>query len=304
MSRPFAPPDAPPSVLPRWNPFAVLMLMLMLMFVWRFTIECGLGLLIVAMALINGVPVQTLTDNPESLLRADVLAIGTTVQLVGMVVLIGLCLRIAGAEMRESFATRGTRWPLFGIAALSGLVVGLFPSWINERLIELMPNGNMALQQQIADSLSEGPMLGRVLMVGAVAVIAPLFEELAFRGGLWIAVERASHRMLGDRPERLRTAQFVTFIVTSLMFAAYHLDPVHVLSLLPTAFLLGWLRLTSGSVWPGVLCHFANNGLAVLMVQFLDDSGGSTPLWLALLSLTATLTFGALAWAMRAQESA
>jgi membrane protease YdiL (CAAX protease family) len=54
---------------------------------------------------------------------------------------------------------------------------------------------------------------------------------------------------------------------------------------LATGLLLGWLRWTSGSVWPGVLAHFLNNGLATVLVVGGIDSEWTAPWWLAATAL-------------------
>ncbi|MCO4743857.1 MAG: CPBP family intramembrane metalloprotease [Proteobacteria bacterium] len=306
MDRQFDPPEAqPPSVLPSWNPLTALLFMLMCMFAWRVTVECTLGLLTAVGALLSGVSAAQLAESPESILRADAVAVGTAVQLIGMVLVIAFCLRMVGWNLGEGFAARKSKASLLGIAGVSGLAVGFFPGWISEQLLKLIPEDfDMAMNEQIIEWLTSGPPLGRALMLIAVVIIAPIFEELAFRGGLWAVTERAAHLMLGDKPERLQAARMAAFVATSFAFAAYHLDPIHVLSLLPTAFLLGWLRLVSNSVYPGIVAHFANNGLAAVLSHLPQDPSESTPLWAALLSLLLTLMFCAIAWMLRERETA
>lgn len=163
---------------------------------------------------------------------------------------------------------RSTAW-WFGAAA-AGAVVWVFPSWMATQIVDRLPPALQAhfgtgLEMIAASLRSESP--GRVLMVIAVAVGAPLFEELIFRGFLWSVVARTSRAATSDvsgDPGARGDSQ--AFVATTLLFAAYHMDPVHVVTLLPTAILLGWLRLRSGSVWPGVVAHFVNNALAAALV--------------------------------------
>jgi hypothetical protein len=60
-----------------------------------------------------------------------------------------------------------------------------------------------------------------------------------------------------------------TLIVTTLAFAMFHLEPVHVIGLLPTALYLGWLRMRTGSVKLCIVVHAINNGLAVILGRLL-----------------------------------
>ena len=197
-----------------------------------------------------------------------------------------------GARWRRTFAVRPPAAPLLVGGALAAITVGLFPSWIAERLMEIMPEGYQGTLDMIPELLASGPVGDRALLALSIVVGAPLFEELVFRGYLWSVFERVA-------------SPVVALVATSLLFALFHADPVHTVSLLPTAFLLGWLRLASGSVWPPVAAHFVNNGLgAVIMFTADPDVEGSIPLWLALLGLATTCAVCALAWQLHRRREA
>ncbi|HZA52493.1 MAG TPA: type II CAAX endopeptidase family protein [Myxococcaceae bacterium] len=85
------------------------------------------------------------------------------------------------------------------------------------------------------------------LIVSGVIVAAPLCEEYFFRGVLQRALIEA----------RLRAAWAVA--VSSIVFSAIHGDPVGFVARLELGLLFGWLFWRTGSVWPGILAHAANN---------------------------------------------
>jgi len=148
-------------------------------------------------------------------------------------------------------------------ALLGGLLVWIWPSWFAARLIDW--TGLESSVVSIGELLT-GPLDEIGAMVAAVVIAAPLAEELLFRGYLWRLVEDASG------------SGRIAFVLTTLLFALYHMDPIHVLALLPTAAFLGWLRWTSGSLWPAILAHFVNNLAAVVVVRVLpEDSLGPVP---------------------------
>lgn len=125
----------------------------------------------------------------------------------------------------------------------------------------------------LAEAVQSRGLVGGLLLLGMV-VLAPLGEELVFRGALWRALEP-----LGPR---------VALVVTSLCFSAVHLDPLHVIATLPLAFFLGWLRHVTGGLQACVLAHFLNNGLWWVSAQIgLEgpDPWIATPLALAALAL-------------------
>jgi membrane protease YdiL (CAAX protease family) len=91
----------------------------------------------------------------------------------------------------------------------------------------------------------------------ALAVLAPLVEELIFRGLLygWLAS---------------RWGTIVAWIVSSLAFAAAHVELAHVLLVLPLGLWFGWLRRRTDSLWPSLVAHMFNNGLAVAAAVLLN----------------------------------
>jgi membrane protease YdiL (CAAX protease family) len=81
-----------------------------------------------------------------------------------------------------------------------------------------------------------------------IAVAPGISEETLFRG----YVQR---RLIERWPA------WVGILITSLCFAIFHIQPHAVLFAFPLGVWLGMMAWKSGSVWPGVLCHAAVNGL-------------------------------------------
>jgi uncharacterized protein len=90
-----------------------------------------------------------------------------------------------------------------------------------------------------------------------LAALAPLVEELIFRGLLygWLAG---------------RWGTIVAWIVSSLAFAAAHIEWKHIVLVLPLGLWFGWLRRRTGSLWPSLVAHMVNNGIAVAAAAYLD----------------------------------
>jgi len=90
-----------------------------------------------------------------------------------------------------------------------------------------------------------------------LAGLAPLVEELVFRGLLygWVAG---------------RWGSLIAWIVSSLAFAAAHVELAHVILVLPLGLWFGWLRRRTDSLWPSLVAHMINNGLAVTAAAWLD----------------------------------
>lgn len=99
---------------------------------------------------------------------------------------------------------------------------------------------------------------GWVVLV--ICVQPAIFEELAFRG----IVQSALLGVLGARH---------AIIVSAMMFAILHLSPAGLPHLVVIGLALGWLRVKTGSLLPGMALHFVHNFLAVLA----EKHGGFLP---------------------------
>ena len=104
------------------------------------------------------------------------------------------------------------------------------------------------MKQAMEISREPGLFLMSLLVMG---LLAPVVEELMFRGMLfgWLAG---------------RWGGAVAAGVSSLVFAAAHLEPAHIVLVLPLGLLFGWLRWRTGSLLPSMVSHIVNNSFAVI----------------------------------------
>ncbi|MCA2980054.1 MAG: CPBP family intramembrane metalloprotease [Myxococcaceae bacterium] len=216
---------------------------------------------------------------------------GAFLQLNGVASVVGGLVALGGTTL-VALATSGREWRSAtglltfrpGDVAL-GVVLGVtnalsLSAWLGalstavfpKVLVELFDTGAM-LKQMVTNPLE------RAAMVLAVAVLAPLAEELLFRGVLV--------RGLVERLSPLATA-----VVSGFIFSAYHLDPVGFLPRFAIGIMLALLVLKSGSLWPAIAAHAANNALALGTLEAgLEDS--DLPVWVGLASLVVLLATGA-----------
>jgi uncharacterized protein len=82
-----------------------------------------------------------------------------------------------------------------------------------------------------------------------VWLLAPLCEEVLFRGALWRAFEH------------WRWNRWVIFVVTSLAFSVAHLELLRTPLLLVLSIPIGLARLFTGSLLASVVAHQVNNFL-------------------------------------------
>jgi len=112
--------------------------------------------------------------------------------------------------------------------------------------------------KQAMEIAREPPMFAASLLL--MGVLAPLVEEMVFRGLLygWLA------GLWGTT---------AAWLISSLCFAAAHVELAHVLLVFPLGLWLGWLRKRTDSLWPSLVAHMVNNGLAVAAAGLLDVGG-------------------------------
>jgi membrane protease YdiL (CAAX protease family) len=222
---------------------------------------------------------------------ATVMGAATGLQFFGMLGIAALLAWVTRRPFGPAFALRRPRIGVLAAGLFGGLVVGVFPGWIAEQLMEYLPALDFGNLQIIERALVEGSLGSRLPLLFAVVVLAPLVEELIFRGFLFDALTRPLTR-------------WGAWIATSVLFAAYHVDPVHVIAVLFTGMFLGWLRLTGASIWPCVLAHAMNNGLAAcLSLAFGEDLDAveATALQAALMACV-TLAIAGGAWVARVRH--
>ncbi|SUD90276.1 CPBP family intramembrane glutamic endopeptidase [Psychrobacter phenylpyruvicus] len=96
------------------------------------------------------------------------------------------------------------------------------------------------------------------LLIVTMVIVAPIYEEVMFRGILWSAVRE---QFVGSK------GAWVATISTSILFSIIHLQyefyEMSVIFIL--AMLLGYARSRSGSLYVPILLHIINNGVAMWM---------------------------------------
>jgi len=147
------------------------------------------------------------------------------------------------------------------LALAIGLIAPVAGAWLTQWLAHGHP-----VTQNIQQLGENTPLGWRIPLVLMVVSLGPLVEELLFRGVLLSAL-------------RQRWGNALAVSLSSLAFALAHLPgldwQVYALpALLLLAVVLAWLRLRSGSIWPSVLAHGANNLLAVAAWFVVARPGG------------------------------
>jgi membrane protease YdiL (CAAX protease family) len=133
----------------------------------------------------------------------------------------------------------------------------------------------LSMPEGLADLMAIDGLGPKLAWLAVGAVILPgLCEETAFRGVLQRGLFRVHEAREGMPWARIAAV--------TAMFAAFHQDLYGLPSYLVLGAWLGLVAWRTSSLWPGVVAHMANNALALLQANLLDD-----PWWLAHVALLA-----------------
>lgn len=179
---------------------------------------------------------------------------------------------ISPVPFRERLSLVRGNWPVWtwvAVAAatplvgmVSGLVVGMF----------LEESNTLKQMSEVFRSHGQnGFLFPLALMIGATPAIC---EEILFRGYIQTRLVRSLGPLLGVG-------------IASFLFAAFHLDLVHVIAVFPLGLYLGWVTWQSGSLFPAMLAHFVNNAISVVGVVMAPEEEAEM---LALPAVAFTLT--------------
>ena len=181
-----------------------------------------------------------------------------------------IAVRAAGFSPKRYLGLRAPTPKQLVVAAVIALLnqpVVTFLTWVARSLSPPAWVEEFDALQRVLDTVFAQNAAG---MIVTVAVAAPLGEELFFRGYALPALAKS-------------WGPVAAVVVTGAMFSALHLNKIGFVGLWEIGIMLALLRLWSGSLWPSILCHAANNALAgaAFLLGWEDPSIPPSPLLLA-----------------------
>mgnify|MGYP006284001279 CR=1 FL=1 len=192
------------------------------------------------------------------------LAYGFIVLLKSLAVDISAGLMVTGLELALLFPvwwlTRkkyGATWSHLGLtrfkARYLGLGLALFvpTMWLNALYEAFLSRFGLKMQPEVERILTETSSPG--LFILAAVIIAPLVEEIFFRGFLFAGMKK-------------RFTWPTAMLISSGLFSLLHLSPLAVLPIFLLGLVFAYLYQRSNSIWPAVIIHSLVNSLAVIWV--------------------------------------
>lgn len=224
---------------------------------WRLSdLAAGLALLllgyVVLLGILAGVAAALGVSSEEDAggaLLAAVVTLLLEAWIGGVVWLVARRRGIGGADLGLD-PPRSWRWVGYAVA---GAYASLIAYGLAVMAIERLTNADLGLLKEgngIPDSSANTSLVWFVLGVSVMAV-APLSEELFFRGFLFRAVQG-------------RAGLAVGLSVSALVFAGFHLNLGVVLPFFAIGLIFAWAYHASGSLWTPIAAHAIFNGISFI----------------------------------------
>lgn len=224
-----------------------------------------------------------IADAEASAAAATLLAMGST-----SLLLLGVAIGVpfaAGSSLRAWLPIRSAPWYVFIAAAVGTVALGPLADLLMASMAAFFPEWTLGSVPLLHDLAQRYPVLW---LWPFFALLPGVAEEAFFRGMVQGAFRRPT----------------VAIAVAGSAFALFHLDPHHVLGVLPLGLFLSWVAQHHG-LGVTMFAHVFNNTVALFSAQVADldvGYGTDTPLpfyWVPLGLCVAALAM----WLLRAAES-
>jgi hypothetical protein len=211
--------------------------------------------IIVVAAMSGGDPSKRSSDEMMNLVFAHPASIFYLL-IPGHIALLGIAI-FAAILSPTPFAARLSlnrpTWPWW--ATVAAVLTAPFLSFLWSMVISnfVEPNAFLEKMESMFQSTTENFGFGVTLL--CIAVVPAFSEEWLFRG--YVQTRLAQ-----------RWSPWLAILVSSLLFAVFHLDPVHVLAVFPMGLWLGFISWRCGSIIPAMIAHTYNNSLSLVGVVY------------------------------------
>jgi membrane protease YdiL (CAAX protease family) len=219
-----------------------------------------LALAILAVVLIIVALAGTASDS-ENFLRDETLG-GVPVALwmvaLQQLIFIFAAWRFSVGKYRLHPRSLGLRWPKGRrpfLLAFAGWGVALLGIAVWQGLISAAGIDSLTPEDNVDEIVDFGGSLVTTILV--VGLWGPFAEELFFRGFALAGLRRR----FGDRG---------ALVITSALFAVFHIEPTIYVPIFFFGIVLGWLYLKTDSIWPPIAAHAVHNSVILAVTMAAD----------------------------------
>jgi membrane protease YdiL (CAAX protease family) len=161
--------------------------------------------------------------------------------------------RLRGVDVLDTLGLRRLPHPIALAAAPIGiLALGPLSDVVVEFARRIAPNATFGALDTIDAIARSAPIY---VLIPFLAFCPGFGEEILFRGFIQRAIGRG----------------WLAISVSATTFALIHLDPHHVVGVVPLGFFLAWVAARTDSTWVSIAAHVANNSMAVYAISRTTD---------------------------------
>jgi len=173
----------------------------------------------------------------------------------------GVCFHVYGASWTETFGFRKgglIKVVCSGLlAALLFLPVGMILQGLCTGLLEMI-HYRVSPQLAIDEFLKAKGLASRIYMTFAAVIMAPIAEEVLFRGLLFNMLRQALNRRWA-------------YLIMATLFAAIHASLPIFIPLAVLGALLAWIYEKTGNLLTSILAHAFFNSMNLVIIFYGDD---------------------------------
>ena len=173
---------------------------------------------------------------------------------LGYIVTIAVFLGLRFVKIRMGRIERDRLWKTIGVAAL----IALGWMFVEVGILQLVE-----ADQLFADEVDELEKFGKIMTgplgVIAVGILAPISEEIGFRGVLMGGLIR------------MRCGAWPAIVISAIVFAFFHGTHIQLLGTMVFGIISGWLYWRTRSLIPSMVIHMVNNSTACILEALAPD---------------------------------
>jgi len=138
------------------------------------------------------------------------------------------------------------QWLVYLVAIPTLLAMGMLTSLVVAQLARWLPGLEPNALAELVRRSRFGDPGSFAIFGAAISLIPGITEELLLRGYILTGL-------------RAKLGPATAVGATAVLFAGVHLEPIHMLLVLPAGLFLGYLVVRTGSLYPAIVAHAANN---------------------------------------------
>ena len=167
---------------------------------------------------------------------------------------------VSPAELKKDLGTVGLpTWTDVGLAPV-GFIISLLLAAVLVSFFNLFPWFDAEQAQDVGYSVYI-PGFGRILAFFTLVVVAPIAEEIIFRGWLYTKLRETFNKKVSDG-----YGIVLSSLIVSALFGLIHLQWNVGVNVFALSIVLCALREITGTIYAGILTHMLKNGVAFYLL--------------------------------------